>query len=81
MAAETIQPLRYSVRTAARLLGMGPDAVRVLAKAGTLTPLYPAGRGRGKKVYLLPDEVHAYATGGLEGVVAYRKRKRKGKPS
>jgi len=53
---------------------MGPDAVRILAKAGTLTPIFPAGKGRGKKMYLIPGEVEAYATGGLEGVVAYRKR-------
>lgn len=72
-AVGTVQPLRHSIRMAAKLLGMGPDAVRILAKAGTLTPIFPAGKGRGKKMYLIPAEVEAYATGGLEGVVEYRK--------
>jgi hypothetical protein len=80
MAAKTLQPMRYSMRTAAEVLNVSPHQVRVLAKSGVLTPIYPAGQGRGKKTYVLPGEVQAYARGGLAGVVAYREkqaRKRK----
>lgn len=75
-----VKTLRYPIKTAAKVLGVTPDAVRTLAKAGTLTPIYPAGTGKGKKIYLHPAEVEAYATGGLAGVVKYREKLAKRKP-
>lgn len=71
--AHAIQPLRLSMKTAAVKLGLTSEGVRGLVQAGVLNPLTPNGRGRGKRMYLLPAEVEAYALGGLEGVVEYRK--------
>jgi len=58
---------------------MTPNAVRQLAAARVLTAIYPAGTGKGKKIYLNPDEVDAYAAGGVEGAVMYRKKQAKKK--
>jgi hypothetical protein len=77
--AGTLKPLRLTARSAGELLDLSPDAVRILGKAGTLTPIYPAGEGHGKKVYFATEEVEAYARGGLAGVVAYREKQSKRK--
>ncbi len=74
--AEPVKPLRLSMATAAKMLGLTSEGVRGLVEAGIFRPLTPNGRGRGKRMYLIPGEVEAYATGGLEGVVNYRKKQR-----
>lgn len=65
-------PLRLSVTSAGEILDLAPTAVRDLIHNGTFTVLAPNGRGRGKRLYLLPDEVRAYATGGREAVEKLR---------
>jgi excisionase family DNA binding protein len=79
-AAQPVKPLRYSVSTAAKLLDVTGQAVRELVRSGVLTGIEAKAHARGRKVYLDPAEVEAYARGGLAGVVAYREkqsRKRK----
>lgn len=77
-ATQPARPLRYSVATAARLLDVTPQTVRDLLRTKVLTPIESTG-GMRPKSYLDPGEVAAYATGGLEGVVAYRKKHAKKK--
>jgi hypothetical protein len=79
MPVETTKSARLSVRSVADKLDVTPSYVRTLARAGALTPIYPGGQGRGKKLYLITAEVDAYMTGGIEGVIAYRKRAKKKK--
>jgi len=76
MTTKVVQPLRITTRTAATMLDLKLDAVRRLIKQGVFTPLVPSGRGRGKRLYLRPEEVQAYAEGGVGAVSAIKKRKR-----
>jgi hypothetical protein len=64
------------VKTAAALLDVNPQTVRDLVRAGVLTGIEATPHATGKKVYLLPAEVEAYGTGGVEGVVEFRKKQR-----
>lgn len=68
------RPLRLSVTSAGEVLDLAPSAVRDLIHNGTFTALAPNGRGRGKRLYLLPVEVEAFATGGREAVEQLRKK-------
>lgn len=67
-------PLRISVTSACEILDLAPSAVRGLIHDGTFTTIAPHGRGRGKRLYLFPDEVRVYATEGREGVLTYRRQ-------
>jgi hypothetical protein len=72
------KPLRIKVASAAKLLDLKLEAVRDLIHDGTFTAIAPNGRGRGKRLYLVPAEVEAYATGGRAAVEKVRaKRGRK----
>lgn len=77
MTAGTLKPMRLDMKSAGELLSLTADGIRKLIQSGVLTGLTPNGRGRGKRMYVLPGEVEAYATGGLEGVVNYRKAQTK----
>lgn len=66
------KPLRLSVTTACEMLDLAPSAVRALFENGTFTCLAPHGRGRGKRLYLVPAEVEAYAVGGRDAVEKIR---------
>lgn len=78
MADTGYKPLRIKVASAAKLLDLKLEAVRDLIHDGTFTAIAPNGRGRGRRLYLIPAEVEAYATGGREAVEKLRaKRGRK----
>lgn len=71
------QPLRISVTSAGELLDLTPHRIRELLDDGTFTALAPNGRGRGKRLYLLPAEVEAFAVGGRAAVEKLRAKKAK----
>ena len=79
MSDTGVKPLRLRVPTVAKLLDVTPNMVNHLIKSGTLTAVYPTGKGNGKKPYLNPGEVEAYALSGVEGVVDYRRKQAKRK--
>jgi hypothetical protein len=74
------KPLRLKLRSAAALLDVSVNYLRIkLLRQGLFTEVRPYGYGRGRPVYLLTEEVEAYATGGLQGlrgVQAEKKRKK-----
>mgnify|MGYP000964767204 CR=1 FL=1 len=72
-----VEPLRYTPKAAANALLVDPETVYRLIKDGTFTAVRPMGRGPGKRVYLVGDEVRAFATGGKEGVERLRAKKAK----
>lgn len=74
MSDTVVQPLRLKVASAAKMCDVTPGQIRHLIKAGILTAIWPDGNGGGKKPYLIPAEVRAYATHGLAGVVRYREQ-------
>lgn len=73
-----VRPLRIPLGEAAARLCSGLDHVRDLIHSGVLTVIAPNGRGRGKRLYVLPDEVEAYALGGREAVERLRAAKAQG---
>lgn len=72
--AEAVKPLRVRPRVAAKMLGLEYQTVRMLVVEGVFTVLWPDGRGRGCKSYLLGAEVEAFAFGGREAVVKLRQQ-------
>lgn len=75
----TVTPLRLKVKDAATMLGLELQYVYKLTRDGVFTPLRPNGKGRGKRYYLLPGEVEAYARGGVAAVKAWRRKQLGGK--
>jgi hypothetical protein len=78
-----LKPIRMSPDQAADYIGgIGAAYIRnKLIPAGVFTPIRPFGFGKGKRVYLLTEEVEAYAYGGEQAVKDLRsKRKRKATP-
>jgi len=71
-AATDPKPLRIPLPEAARMLRITPDWLRRLAHDGVFTVVRPSGVGSGKRMYLIPAEVEAFATGGAEAVNALR---------
>jgi hypothetical protein len=57
------KPLRLTTRETCVALRCSSKVLRGHAARGCLTQLRPKGRGRGKPVYYLPEEVQALATG------------------
>lgn len=74
-----VEPLRLSPRSAATRLDVSYDYVHDLVAAGIFTVIAPRGRGRGKRTYLLREEVDAFGVGGEEAVRELRYRKSKGR--
>lgn len=70
-------PARLTVRQAAEALSVGPATVRRLVRVGQLSAVYPHGRGVGKRFYLDPAEVEAYARGGARAAAAHRSKRTK----
>lgn len=66
------EPVRYSVKAAARVLSLDPNYVYQLIADGHITGHHPNGKGPGKRVYLDAGEVHAYAKGGSDAARQYR---------
>jgi hypothetical protein len=78
--AAPVRPLRLTPKDAAVLLSLHLDTVYELIARELFTVLAPKGRGRGARLFLLPDEVEVY---GLQGELAlqdYRIRKGRLKP-
>jgi hypothetical protein len=70
-------PLRISIKRAAELLDIGYEKTWRLVSSGVFTRIDPDGnRGRGKRVYLDPDEVTVYAKAGLNALREYQARKK-----
>lgn len=79
----TATPLRCRVSDAAAVLGVDRVTVYRKVRDGELSAMRPDGRGPGKKVYLRPGEVRAYAgedplypDGGAKAARAWRKANR-----
>jgi len=68
----TSDVLRVKASEAARRLGLNPQYLYALVRDGVFTPIRPSGKGPGKKLYLLPAEVEAFATGGKDAVAKLR---------
>jgi hypothetical protein len=78
--AAPVRPLRLTPKDAAVLLSLHLETVYELIARELFTVLAPKGRGRGARLFLLPDEVEIY---GLQGELAlqdYRIRKGRLKP-
>jgi hypothetical protein len=78
--AAPVKPLRLTPKDAAVLLSLHLETVYELIARELFTVLAPKGRGRGARLFLLPDEVEVY---GLQGELAlqdYRIRKGRLKP-
>jgi hypothetical protein len=67
------RPLRLPLPEAARMLRLTPDYLRRLVNDGVFSVIRPNGVGVGKRMYLLPAEVEAFATGGIGAVAEMRK--------
>lgn len=70
-------PLRLKAADAARRLSLNPIYLYQLVREGVFTGIRPNGKGPGKKLYLLPAEVEAFATGGKAAVEKLRAKMRK----
>ena len=62
------KPLRWAVRLAAEKLGVSTQTVIKMAKANLFTVLRGGPAGHGRRMYLRPAEVEAFAAGGLEAL-------------
>lgn len=78
-AQRLVDPIRVSPRSAARMLSLSYETVRSLINSGTFTVIAPKGRGPGKRVYLLPDEVRVYGTDGTDALRDMQKVAKKNK--
>lgn len=76
MSTSTIEPLRMSLKDAAALMALDVGTVRNLVYDDVFTVIAPFGRKKGRRIYLVPAEVRAYATGGAKAVAALRKKGR-----
>ncbi len=71
-----VERIRVTPATAARMLDVHYETVRDLITRGVFTVLAPNGRGCGKRMFLLADEVEKYAVTGDElAVLALREAK------
>lgn len=70
-----VTPLRVKPADAAAQLAIHYETLRDLIGRGLFTVIAPKGRGVGKRVYLLPDEVEVYAVGGEDALREYRVRR------
>ena len=59
------------------MLSIHYETVRKLITRGVFTAIRPNGKGIGKRIYVLPEEVAAYAIGGAKGVEEYREERRR----
>ena len=72
--ATEVKPLRVRPATAAVLLGLEYQTVRLLMTKKVFTVLVPDGPGHGNKRCLPYAEVEAYAYGGRKAVAKLRKK-------
>lgn len=77
LTAAEPRPLRLPLPEAARMLRLTPDYLRRLTHEGVFTLVRPNGSGAGKRIYLLPAEVEAYAVGGADAVAELKSQKAK----
>lgn len=71
---QDVKPLRVKPRTAAKMLDLEHQTVRLLMMQGVFTVIRPDGGGPGSKTYLVTAEVEAFAFGGREAVAKLRKQ-------
>lgn len=81
--ASQIQPLRVKGSEAMAMLNVSRATLGRLLSRGLFTVFYPNGaRGRGKRIYLLTEEVRIYAEQGEDALVRHReKQKGAGRPA
>lgn len=73
-------PLRLTPAQAAQKLNIHYETLRSVMTREVFTVIAPRGRGVGKRVFLYPDEVEVYATGGEHALRDHRVRKGRLKP-
>jgi hypothetical protein len=78
--AAPVKPLRLTPKDAAVLLSLHLETVYELIARELFTVLAPKGRGRGARLFLLPDEVEIYGLQGELSLRDYRIRKGRLKP-
>jgi hypothetical protein len=78
--AAPVKPLRLTPKDAAVLLSLHLETVYELIARELFTVLAPKGRGRGARLFLLPDEVEIYGLQGEFALQDYRIRKGRLKP-
>lgn len=71
------RPIRLPLGDAALMLGLSLDYLRRLVHRGVFTVMRPNGVGSGKRMYLVPDEVEAFAAGGADAVAKLKSQKAK----
>ena len=73
--AAGIKPLRIKPSEAATMLRIHYETLRDLIGRDLFTVIAPKGRGIGKPIFLIPDEVEVYATQGEDALREHRVRK------
>jgi len=68
----TIKPVRLAPKAAAEVLSIHHETLRELIARGVFTVICPRGRGVGKRIYLLTEEVEIYGTRGEEALREHR---------
>src|SRR5690348_4385373 len=61
-----VKPIRVPPRVAAKMLSVHYDTLHDLITKGLFTVIAPHGRGMGKRIYLMTDEVEKFAVTGSE---------------
>jgi hypothetical protein len=73
---ESPKPVSVKGFTAARMLDIHYDTLAKLIDEGVFTVISPDGRGRGKRLFLLVDEIEVYGrTRSAEAVREFRQSK------
>lgn len=66
------KPVRIRYADALGVLQVSRPTLDRLVRRDLFTVIAPGGRGRGKRIYLLPDELEVYGTRGEDALRAYR---------
>jgi hypothetical protein len=74
-AASAPAPVRVNGVTAAQTLGISYPTMQRLLRRGVLTPIYPDGPGKGKRVYLDVRELELYGRGEMAQLREYQAAK------
>ena len=65
-------PFRVTIKHAADLFLLSTQTVNRMANAGVFTVVRGGPTAHGRRLYLLPAEVKAYATGGLDALAVVK---------
>ncbi len=69
--------VRVKPKTATVMLDCSTSHLWELSTQDIFTPIYPNGRGKGKKPFYLADEIRLYAESGEDGAEVVRAYRRK----